>query len=401
MSGRHHAAVEAGVARLDDELRGLREDLHRHPELSWAEHRTTQIVAERLAAAGLEPVVGPTGTGVICELGHDGPVVALRADIDALPIEDAKAVPYRSTVAGACHACGHDVHTAVVMGAGLALAELLSGPGSGRVRLIFQPAEEQVPGGASGLVAAGVMDGVSAIFALHCDPSLEVGRLGVSPGPITSAADLIEIRLHGPGGHTARPHQSVDLVHLAGKVAVDLPAGLARMSDARDALNLTFGMIGAGDAPNVIPTTAVLRGSLRAGGRASWEAAGPKLRALLTGIVEPHGARWELDHAVGAPPIVNDRWATTVMAAAAAEVLGTDAVGPTVQSGGGEDFSWYLDHAPGCYARLGVRPAGAPVVDIHSAGFDVDPRVIGLGARVVAATALAAIDDLAVSGPVG
>ncbi len=387
------AGVRAEVERLAPELVDFRRSLHRHPEPSWVEHRTTASVIDRLAAAGLAARVGPSGTGVVCDLGTEGPQVGLRGDIDALPLPDLKDVPYRSEVDGVCHACGHDVHATAVLGAGLVLSRYLADR-PGRVRLIFQPAEEAIPSGAPVMVEAGVADGLDAIFAIHCDPSLELGRLGLSAGPITSASDLIEIRLKGAGGHTARPHRTADLVHVVAKLAVDLPASLARLSDSRDSVNLTFGAISAGDAANVIPSEAHLRGSMRAGGRVGWEEAGAKLLRLIPAIVEPFGATWELDHHVGAPPVVNDPWAVGVMRRAATTMFEPGAVVPTVQSGGGEDFSWFLDRAPGAFARLGVRRPGQPVVDIHASTFDVDERAIPLGAHLLAAAALDALDAL-------
>ncbi|MCW2707897.1 MAG: amidohydrolase, partial [Frankiales bacterium] len=164
----------------------VRRDLHRHPELGRQERRTTAVLADHLAAAGLSPKVLAAGSGLVCDVGREGPLVALRADIDALPVQDEKDVPYRSTIDGVCHACGHDVHTAVVLGAGLELAQRQL---PGRVRLIFQHAEEQMPGGALDVIDEGLLDGVSTIFAMHCDPSLEVGHIGLKAGPITAAAD--------------------------------------------------------------------------------------------------------------------------------------------------------------------------------------------------------------------
>lgn len=387
-----HDALATRVEALADQLVALRRQLHSHPEPSWAEHRTTATALAALRAGGLDPVVAAPGTGVICDIGVDGPLVAIRGDIDALALTDTKPVDYRSEVPGLCHACGHDVHAAVTVGAGLALVDhLVAGGGRGRVRLILQPAEEAVPGGAASLIDAGVMDGVEAIFAVHCDPNLEVGLVGLKEGAVTSAADQLEIRLKGGGGHTGRPHRTADLVHIAARVVVDLQMGLGRLSDPRDAVNLTFGSIRAGDVANVIPTEAVILGSLRAGGRASWEAAPPIIRNLLAAIVEPLGATWELDHRIGAPPIENDGWAVDIVERAARAVVGPDGIRPTLQSGGGEDFSWYLDHAPGAYARLGVRAPDADVVDIHSGGFDVDERCIPIGARLLAGTALEAI----------
>ncbi len=208
-------ALDAFLAAHDEELIAFRRRLHSHPELSFQEHETTAAVRARLEVAGLRPAPLPTETGLQLDLGTgDGPIVMLRADIDALPMEDTKEVPYRSTVPGVCHACGHDVHTTVLLGAGLALSQLLDGQ-PGRVRLLFQPAEEIMPGGgAETLHDTAVMDDVAVAFAIHCDPGLEVGHVGLRTGPITSAADRLVISLKGPGGHTARPHLSSDLIHV-------------------------------------------------------------------------------------------------------------------------------------------------------------------------------------------
>lgn len=390
-----HELVEGVVRAAEPDLVALRQDLHAHPELAWNEHRSTRVLMDRLEMAGLSPAVAPTGTGVICDIGSGGPVVAIRGDIDALPVDDLKSVPYRSTVDGICHACGHDVHAAAALGAGLAVSAALEALDVvGTVRLILQPAEESIPSGAKALVAAGVADDLAGVFALHADPSLAVGRIRLSSGPMTSAADQLKIVLRGPGGHTGRPHQTVDLVHLAAQVVVGLPAGLGRMSDPRDGINLTFGSVQTGHAPNVIPTEAVLLGSLRASGRPSWEQAPPRLLSLLASLVEPFGAEWELEHNQGAPPVVNHPWAVGLAHRAAESVVGPDAIGPASQSAGGEDFSWYGEEAPLCYLRLGVASDGAPEVDLHSGRFDVEPAAIGIGARLLAGAALEALVDL-------
>lgn len=382
--------VAAAVAAVEADLVALRRDLHAHPEPSWEETRTTEVVGRALARAGLEGRAAPTATGLLCDVGSGDALVALRADLDALRLTDVKEVPYRSTVPGVAHACGHDLHTAAAVGAALALARTLR-PGEGRVRIVFQPAEETIPSGARPLAEGGVVDGARAIFALHCDPRLEVGQVGVSPGPITSAADQVEIRLSGPGGHTGRPHRTVDLVHVAARMVVDLQVSLDRLTDPRDSVNLTFGAIASGDAANAIPADAVLRGSLRAGGRAGWEDAARLLPGLVAGIAEPLGATWALDHRAGAPPVENDPWATRLLGAAAVPVARPGGVVPTRQSGGGEDFSWFLERVPGSFARLGTTPPGAEPVDIHSGAFDVDERAIALGARLLAGVALAAL----------
>lgn len=389
------SAIDGVIAELEPELIALRRDLHAHPELSWQEHRTTEALLQVLQAHGVLGQIGPTGTGAVFDIGTRGPIVAIRGDIDALRLHDTKEVPYRSTVEGSCHACGHDLHAAATVGAAIALHRSLANSGAnGRVRVILQPAEESVPGGAQSLVAAGVMRGVDTVFALHADPSRAVGTIGVSAGPITSAADQIEIRLHGSGGHTGRPHQTADLAHIAARVVVDLPMSLGRLSDPRDGLNLTFGSIQVGDAPNVIATEARLLGSLRASGRGAWESAPQHIHRLLAAIVEPLGATWELEHRTGAPPVVNDPWAVHQIEAAAVAVLGADCVGHTEQSAGGEDFSWYGDHARLGYFRLGVWDPAGLRVDLHAGGFDLDERAIGLGARVLAGSAIGALAEL-------
>ncbi len=397
------AASDAAVDDLAGDLVAFRRDLHQHPELSWQEHRTSARLVERLRSAGLDPrpALPPDGVGVVCDVAvpaadgtpapDEGPPIVLRADIDALPMPDRKEVPYRSTHDGACHACGHDVHTAVVLGAGLALHRAGAGCG-GRVRLLFQPAEETLPSGARALHEAGAAVGARAVLAVHCAPALDVGTVGLRAGPITSAADLFRITLRGPGGHTGRPHQTADLVHVAGRVICDLPASLHRLTDSRDGLNLTFGAVNAGRAPNVIPTEAVLQGTLRTLGRTTWERAPDLVASLVAGIVEPLGATAEVDYRVGSPPVENDPDLTALVAGVAADLLGAEAVLPTEQSGGGEDFSWFQGDGPCCYVRLGVRRPGGPFVDIHHETFDVDEACIPVGARLLARTVGALLD---------
>ena len=382
--------ADAWLAGREGELVALRRDLHAHPELGRQERRTTGLLVERLRAAGLSPQVLEGGTGLLCEIGSgDGPVVGLRADLDALPLTDEKDVPYRSTVPGVCHACGHDVHTCVVLGAGLALA---AGAADlpGRVRLIFQPAEELMPGGALDVLAQGGMKGLSAVYALHCDPSLEVGRVGLKPGPITAAADGVEVRLSGPGGHTSRPHNTVDLVHALATVATGLPDALSRLVDPRAGLCLVWGSMNAGVAANAIPREGVLRGTLRVLDKAAWERAPEMVHNLVDRLAAPFGARVDVSYNRGVPPVVNDPAAIALLTEATRSALGPYAAVPTLQSLGGEDFGWYLDHVPGAMARLGVRPPGQErPYDLHQGAFDVDESAIGAGVRVLVATALA------------
>lgn len=380
---------------LDEHETGLvafRRMLHAHPERSGEEHATTEAVAERLLLAGLAPTTLRSGTGLVCDVvGDPGPVVVLRADIDALAMPDLSTTPYRSQVPGLAHACGHDVHTAVVLGAGLALARLAaSGALPGTVRLVFEPSEEEVPGGAVEVVESGHLDGVSGVFGLHCDPKTDVGLIGVRPGALTSASDRVEIVLRGPGGHTARPERTVDLVRLAATVVHELPPMLDAHFGSHGDLRLVFGAVHGGEAANVIPSEIALAGSLRTQRREAWDAAERTLRACLGRLVDGTGAQWHLVHTRGVPPVVNDEAATAVLASAARDVLDAEAVVPTEHSWGGDSFAWYLDRAPGSYARLGVHDprSSGPRLDLHASTFDVDERAIGVGVRVLVATAL-------------
>ncbi|HEU5008118.1 MAG TPA: amidohydrolase [Jatrophihabitantaceae bacterium] len=356
----------------------LRRDLHAHPELAFAEHRTTNLIVDRLRTAGLNPTVLPGGTGAVCDIGTGGRIVGLRADIDALPIQDLKQVPYRSTVRGACHGCGHDAHTAILLGAA---AELATQPLPGQIRLIFQPGEETLPGGALSVVAAGVLDGVERIFALHCDPRLETGQVGLRIGPITAACDHIEIELNGPGGHTARPHMTVDLVYALGLVITELPGLLSRRVDPRSALSLVWGAVEAGIAINAIPSSGCVRGTLRVFDRDAWDAAEPLLRELVEQIVAPTGAKAEISYVRGVPPVLNDADSVAVQRRAVLQGLGPSALAQTVQSMGGEDFAWYLEHVPGALARLGVRRPGMSAFDLHQGTFDIDEDALDVGVR--------------------
>ncbi|MEV5849298.1 M20 family metallopeptidase [Streptomyces sp. NPDC051985] len=379
---------------LHAELVAFRRDLHMHPELGNQEFRTTAAIKERLEQAGLRPRVLSLGTGLICDIGPVGdglPVLALRADIDALPIPDMKTeCAYRSTVPDRAHACGHDVHTAVVLGAGLVLADLhrrglLPRP----VRLLFQPAEEVLPGGAADAIEAGVLDGVGRMIAVHCDPRVDVGRIGLRTGAITSACDRIEVALDGPGGHTARPHLTTDLVTAAARVAVDVPAVIGRRVDSRSGLALTWGRIESGHAPNVIPQHAELSGTVRCLDLEAWRQAPDVVHAAIDEVATLHRAKSEITYVRGVPPVVNDPVITELLRDAMTARRGSDSIESTEQSLGGEDFSWYLEHVPGALARLGVRTPGERTVrDLHQGDFDADERAITVGVELFTAAAL-------------
>ncbi|EGX57497.1 peptidase [Streptomyces zinciresistens K42] len=379
---------------LRAELVEFRRDLHMHPELGNQEFRTTAAIKARLEKAGLAPRVLAGGTGLICDIGEwDGkrPMLALRADIDALPIPDTKSeCPYRSTVPDRAHACGHDVHTTVVLGAGLVLSELdRRGELPRPVRLLFQPAEEVLPGGAADAIACGVLDGVGRILAVHCDPKVDAGLIGLRQGAITSACDRLEIALDGPGGHTARPHLTTDLVTAAARVVTDVPAVVARRTDARSGLSVTWGRIDSGHAPNVIPQHAELSGTVRCLDLDTWRQAPDLVVAAIDEIANLHRAKSEINYIRGVPPVVNDADSTELLRAAMTARRGPASVESTEQSLGGEDFSWYLEHVPGAMARLGVRHPGDRIGrDLHQGDFDVDESAVTVGVELFTAAAL-------------
>jgi amidohydrolase len=372
------------------ELVEVRRHLHAHPELGFAEHETTAYLEQRLIAAGLRPRRLKGGTGLVCDVGGDvdGPVVVLRADIDALPLTDLKDVPYASTRDGLCHACGHDVHTTVLLGVALALASLESLPGT--VRCVFQPAEEQVPGGGLDVVDEGVLAGATRAFALHCDPSLQAGKVGLRTGSITAACDRVEVTLTGPGGHTARPQLTVDLVHALGLVVTEVPGLLSRLVDPRSSLSLVWGAVTAGVAANTIPETGQLRGTLRVLDRSVWNEAEDLVRRLVTEVAAPSGASVSVEYVRGVPPVVNDPRSVALLRSAALETVGSEGVALSPQSMGGEDFGWFAEVLPIALARLGTHGSGEPL-DLHRGTFDVDERAIGVGVRLMARTALHAL----------
>jgi amidohydrolase len=398
------ADLDGFLSSHEAELVEFRRDLHANPETGYNEHRTTRRVALRLAAAGLRPVILPKGTGLIVDIGTDNyaerPLVALRADIDALPMTDEKNVPYASTVPGVCHACGHDVHTTILLGTALFLAQqAVAGLLPGRVRLIFQPAEE-LGTGALDVLAAGGLSSVRRAFALHCDPRLEVGQLGVRSGAITAACDKVTVRVTGPGGHTARPHLTADLVFALGKIVTELPAALSRRVDPRSSLSLVWGHVSAGNAPNAIPDMGVATGTVRCLDDEAWHSAPDLLKGLIDTVALAYGVTAELDYERNVPPTVNDAESTAMFTAAGTAVLGASGVVHTPQSLGGEDFAWLLESVPGALARLGTRmPGSVDQFDLHQATFDVDERAIGVGVRVLAATAITALWDEAATQP--
>ncbi len=374
-------STESWLAAHFDDLVEWRRHIHAHPELGRQEFATTQFVAAHLADAGLNPKVLPGGTGLTCDFGPEhGPRIALRADMDALPMPERTGSPYSSVVPNVAHACGHDAHTAVLLAAALALSSVPELPIG--VRLIFQPAEELMPGGALDAIAAGALIGVSRIFALHCDPRLPVGKVAVRPGPITSAADHLEITLNSPGGHTSRPHLTGDLVYGLGTLITGLPGVMSRRIDPRDGTVMVWGAVNAGVAANAIPQTGTLAGTIRTASRETWLTLESIVRETIASLLGPLMIEHSVQYRQGVPPVVNEEVSTRILTHAI-EAIGPDALADTRQSGGGEDFSWYLEEVPGAMARLGVWSGRGPQSDLHQPTFDLDERALAVGVRVL------------------
>jgi amidohydrolase len=308
-------------------------------------------------------------------------------------VRDLTGDPWVSTVDGVTHACGHDVHTSSLVGAAIALGRVhAAGLLRGRVRLLFQPAEEVMPGGALSLIELGALADVQRVFGLHCDPSLDVGIVGLREGPITGAADHLEVTLSGSGGHTSRPHLTEDLTYALGKVVTELPAILSRRLDPRAGVSVVWGIVRAGSAHNVIPATGRLGGTVRMLDAIAWSEAEKLVPLLVEQIVAPYGVQAQVDYQRGVPPVVNEPDSIALLGRAVERVLGPGGHVPTQQSLGGEDFGWYLDRVPGAMGRLGTRTPGGPTYDLHQGNLRVDDRAVAIGAKVLAGVAAHSLD---------
>jgi amidohydrolase len=393
------ARLAGWLAEHGEGLIALRRNMHAHPELSGAEHATTELVRERLELAGLHPRVLAVGTGLVCDIAPDDardgqPRMAFRADLDALAMEDNKDVSYRSQVPGVAHACGHDVHTTVVLGTALYFAhhrDQLPGP----LRFVFQPAEERVPGGALDVIGDHGIDGVDAIVGIHCEPKLDAGIIGLKSGSISSAADMVRITLTGPGGHTARPELTVDLITVAAHVITELPKRVRAALPPDAEIKLVFGAARGGDAANVIPTQCELRASVRTPTLEVWNTLPALVEQCVADLLAESGAGFDVAYTHGVPPVVNDAAVTDVIARAVTDEFGAAAIAAVPQSWGGDDFAWFTREIPGSYVRLGVHnaEAGGPQLDLHAGHFDVDERSIDLGVRLLVATTKCYFDD--------
>ena len=378
------------LAPIDrDGLIATRRDIHQHPELGFEETRTSALIAERLRKLGLKVTAEVGRTGVVAlkkKDGRDGRCVLLRADMDALPIDEANAVPYRSQHAGRMHACGHDGHVAI----GLEVARRLAAvdlPGS--VKFAFQPAEE-VSNGAQAMIGDGVLETprVDAAFGIHLWNDLPVGAIGVMPGPVMASVDQFEIEILGRGGHAAAPHQTIDPVLVAAHVVTALQSLVSRRRDPLQEAVVSVTEVHAGRAFNVIPDHAHLRGTVRTFGGRFFEDAPHLVEETAQGIAAAFGAQANVRYQRLSGPLINDGELSALMRDAAAEVVGAGNVRHGVRTMGGEDMAFFLEKVPGCFAFVGSAPRGGKASPHHSPTFDIDEESLVIGAELLTQTAV-------------
>lgn len=398
------ARIDAAAARLHPSLVKIRRHLHAHPEPSGEEFETTKFVLHHLREAGLEPRLGRNEAGeqvgamADLTLGHpppDSPLIAVRCDLDALRMPDEKTVEYASRNPGVAHACGHDAHTAILLGLALASTGSAPGqnqrPGSGgvRLRLLFQPAEETSEG-ARWMVEQGALDGVDAVLGYHVDPERPVGRVGVRYGILTANCDEVRMLVEGHGGHAARPHHSVDPVAVAAHLVTTLHEFLPRSVDSRNPSVFTVGRIAGGYASNVIPERVELHGTLRTTDPQSHGLLRTRIEEIGAGLEQSSGARIRVQFPRTLKSVHNDPRIAAALESASQRVLGREnTVLIERPSMGGEDFAVYLEQVPGALLRLGcARPDDAAPPFLHSPIFDLDERALACGVRVLFRTAL-------------
>ncbi len=377
--------LRASVAAIESDLRETRHLLHQRPELSDEEELTSLFVAERLRSLGLTPRTSVGGHGIVADVcgAKSGRTIALRADMDALPIEEESDLPYRSQNTRVMHACGHDGHTTTLLGAAKVLCEH-RGSFAGTVRLIFQPAEETVDG-ARRMCDQGVMDGVDAVIALHGWPQIGLGQIGTRKGPMMASADTFDIVIKGRGGHAAYPHATIDPIVIGAEVVSVLQTIASREIDPNDPVVVTITQFHAGTAYNIIPGTARLCGTYRTLSKEIRDGIPDRIRRIAGGVCSGHGADCEFTFREGTPPVLNDSEIVDLIDRVAGAMLGVENVITVPHSSmGAEDFAEYLSHAPGAMFRLGL----GPVSPIHTPTFNFEDRALPIGVELFCRIAL-------------
>jgi amidohydrolase len=366
-------------------LVATRRDIHQHPELGFEETRTASLVADRLRSLDYQVTPGIGKTGVVAlKKNAGGRCVLLRADMDALPVEEANAVPYRSTHPGKMHACGHDGHVAIGLEVARRLAPLEL---SGSVKFAFQPAEE-ASNGAQAMIGDGVLETpeVHAAFGIHLWNDLPVGTIGIMPGPVMASVDQFEIEILGRGGHAAAPHQTIDPVLIAAHVITGLQSLVSRRRDPMDEVVVSVTEVHAGRAFNVIPARADLRGTVRTFGGKFWEDAPRLVEETAQGIATAFGAQANVNYRRLSAPLVNDAKLSALMSEAARDVVGAGNVRTGVRTMGGEDMAYFLERVPGCFAFVGSAPRGGTASPHHSPTFDIDEDALVVATELLSRT---------------
>jgi amidohydrolase len=381
--------IDAAVDDALDRMIALRRHLHAHPEPSGEELQSSLHLYQLFDEMGLAVRMGPEGCGVVVESRNPNGArrIALRADIDALRIEDQKQAPYRSTVPEVMHACGHDAHTATVFGALMALDRLETEralPWPVTWRGIFQPAEESGDG-AKAMIAAGALENVAAILAAHVDPTRLAGTIGVRSGPLTASCDDMRISVRGRGGHAARPHESNDPIAAAAELVSTVYQFVPRATDSQDSVVVSFGQIHGGQNANVIPEEVMLEGTVRTLNCDIREKTVQHIRTLAAGIEQVTGATVDVSFRRGSPSVQNDEKLTQLVANVASDLLGANNVTTMPRpSMGSEDFAYYLERVPGTMFRLGAAGDNGTWPGLHTPTFDVDERCLAVGAKIMA-----------------
>ncbi|MBS1911952.1 MAG: amidohydrolase [Bacteroidetes bacterium] len=381
----------AAAKRRHDRLIEIRRTLHMNPELAFEEYDTSALVQSVLGELGMEMRTGVAKTGVVGVLrggaATDGSrCVALRGDMDALPIQEETGLPFASKNAGKMHACGHDSHTTMALGAAMVLTELREHlPGT--VKFLLQPSEEKLPGGASVMVAEGALDGpkVDMVFGQHVAPRVAAGTVGFYPGTILASADEIYITIRGVGGHAALPQATVDPIVTACQLVVALQTVVSRTLDPFKPGVLTIGKIAGGTATNIIPDEVRLEGTLRAMDEEWRRAAHTRIEDTIRGICIANGAEYELNINLGYPALNNDPWATHFAQEAARELLGTGAVYDAAPMMGAEDFAYYLEKVPGTFWWIGAgTPEQGCNAGLHNPKFTINEDILPVGSALMA-----------------
>ncbi|KYZ76115.1 N-acyl-L-amino acid amidohydrolase [Anaerosporomusa subterranea] len=375
--------LHAKVEQIQDKVIAWRRQLHANPELSFQEIKTAQFVHDTLQSFGNLEVSRPTKTSVMARLigGKPGKVLALRADMDALPLREENAVGYASNNAGVMHACGHDGHTAMLLGT----ACIFSGMKEeleGEVRFFFQHAEELFPGGAKEMVEAGVMNGVDYVLGAHVFPGLEKGKVSVGRGIRCAAPDTFEITIIGKGGHAAHPETSVDPIAIGAQVVSNLQHIVARQIDALDNVVISITQFHAGTADNIIPDEVKMCGTVRSFDPKLREYAPQAMERIIKGITEAHRASYMFKYQDGYDPLINDAEVATILERAACELFGDTVLETMKPSMGGEDFSAFLQKAPGAFFRVGVGEPNQDNYPLHHSRFDFDEKALSVGIKL-------------------